>query len=97
MSRRAPYGDVDDRIRFIAHSLGLTTVLWDHVGLSCLLPGDPTCTNTSVTNVKRIHSTGKLRMLEIQMVYLLHLSWPTMIKSSLKLNKVNSLAMVLLS
>ena len=28
---RAPYGDVDDRIRFIAHALGLTTVLWDHV------------------------------------------------------------------
>lgn len=27
---RAPFGDVDDRIRFIAHAMGLTTVLWDH-------------------------------------------------------------------
>lgn len=31
-SWRAPFGDIDDRVRFIAHKLGLTTVLWDHVG-----------------------------------------------------------------
>ena len=25
----APYGDVDDRVRSIAHQMGLATVLWD--------------------------------------------------------------------
>lgn len=27
---RAPYGDVDDRIRFIAHAMNLTTIMWNH-------------------------------------------------------------------
>ncbi len=27
---RPPYGDVDDRIRWIAHALGLATVIWDN-------------------------------------------------------------------
>lgn len=27
---RPPLGDIDDRIRYIAHSLGLTTMLWKH-------------------------------------------------------------------
>ena len=27
---RPPFGDVDDRIRFIAASLGLSTILWDN-------------------------------------------------------------------
>jgi len=26
---RPPYGDVDDRIRYIAQSLGMTTVIWE--------------------------------------------------------------------
>lgn len=26
---RPPYGDVDDRIRYIAHALGLRTIIWD--------------------------------------------------------------------
>jgi len=27
---RPPYGDVDDRIRFIASALNMKTVIWDH-------------------------------------------------------------------
>jgi peptidoglycan/xylan/chitin deacetylase (PgdA/CDA1 family) len=27
---RPPYGDVDDRIRFIANELGMKTIIWDH-------------------------------------------------------------------
>jgi peptidoglycan/xylan/chitin deacetylase (PgdA/CDA1 family) len=30
---RAPFGDVDDRIRFIAMKMNLTTVLWDQDSL----------------------------------------------------------------
>ena len=26
---RPPYGDVDDRVRYIAQSLGMTTVIWE--------------------------------------------------------------------
>lgn len=31
---RPPYGDIDDRIRFIANAMNLTTVMWEHVSNS---------------------------------------------------------------
>lgn len=34
----APYGDVDDRVRAIAHQMGLTTVLWDYDSEDWKLP-----------------------------------------------------------
>lgn len=40
VSRRPPYGDVDNRIRTIAQALNLTTIIWSHDTVSGRGHGD---------------------------------------------------------
>lgn len=43
-----PYGDVDDRIRAIAHGLGLTTVLWKYDSNDWQVGANPNITTAYV-------------------------------------------------
>ncbi|GAW02877.1 carbohydrate esterase family 4 protein [Lentinula edodes] len=55
---RPPYGDVDDRIRSIAHALGLQTIMWGYDSEDADINGQSITDQTVVTNYNNFITTA---------------------------------------
>ena len=53
---RPPYGDVDDRIRYIANALGLITIIWQHDSFDWEL-GEPVGPGGSIITPQDVDNT----------------------------------------
>ncbi|KIK60711.1 carbohydrate esterase family 4 protein [Collybiopsis luxurians FD-317 M1] len=56
---RPPYGDVDDRVRSIAHALGLQTIMWEYDTEDASVNGKSVTDQTVVTNYQDFINTAK--------------------------------------
>ncbi|KAF5346815.1 hypothetical protein D9757_013492 [Collybiopsis confluens] len=56
---RPPYGDVDDRIRSIAHGLGLTTIMWKYDTADASVDGKTITDQTVINNYNNFINQAK--------------------------------------